>query len=273
LGIFRNHTIIKDGALNLKQIEVLVPNKDYGNDFISTIEIEGKEYGRLIFDLTKYPIVNRTYINKCTTIDDIFSLTVANAQLEAKQKLVGYYLSKFPEELKATGARKDYTLEQIKVLENHGLDKNLNYKGVELKTKSAAESDSYQSRTMVFYLAGFSSVPKVDELMNRLNEGKKLTASLSCMNDEYNDLLIEARTNHFELTNDSLEYKLWLEGQQKTIKETLIANRNVLNVLKIAKLLSGDWFPELVLDDKGNYTYTKNGYTMIGKADWTTEYF
>ena len=73
--IYRNHSIIKDGCLNIKQIEVLIADEDYS--YIDSFDIFSKEFGfeeingkmfyRRILDLSLIPIINRSYINKATS--------------------------------------------------------------------------------------------------------------------------------------------------------------------------------------------------------------
>lgn len=284
--IYRNHTIIKDGNLNIKKFEALLSDKDYTlchtNGVVdydigySNFQNEkGETIHRCIINLEGLPIINRTYINNTKSIDDIFNDVVKIAQLEARQKIIGYYLDKVDEKavLKKIDKLADYNVEQIAFLEEHGLNRNLEYQGVGKTQKSKDECDSYQSRTMEFYLAGFSTWPKVDELLSRLNEGKKLTASLEVMRQQYENLqyTLDSKKVLLEKVNAALRDALIEENE--TNKKELNRLRNELAIMKIAKLLTGDWFEELKVDDKGNYFYEKDGYKMIAKTSYTTEYF
>lgn len=43
--------------------------------------------------------------------------------------------------------------------------------------------------------------------------------------------------------------------------------------MKVAKILTGDWFEELVPDGKGNYNYVNEGNTLVVKTDKVKVYF
>jgi hypothetical protein len=231
-------------------------------------------YARVVIDLSVFPIINRMYINKATDIANIFEDVRLTTELEARQKIVGYLIDGIlTDTLKKTGALKEYTVAQIRVLEKHGLDKNLNYGGVEITKAKAEDSDSYQSRTMEFYLAGFSSWPKISEMLERINNGKKLTASMQTLHKQYLMVQNEADAKAVDLNKESVKTRNFLFAERDEIKKELILIRSNFAILKLAKLLSGDWFDKLTVDDKGDYFYEKNGIKMIAKTSYTTEYF
>lgn len=289
-GMFRNHTIIKDGALNMEMLEVLIP-KGASEHFPAVclspaIEIvafdkngdtpEGVVFERRTLALGLLPIINRSYINRATTIDEIFETTKTINILEATQKLIGYHLETVKSMIpagKKVGIYKEYTMAQIAVLEQHGIDKSGNYAGVSKSKPLAAECDSYQTRTMEFYIAGCSSWPAVKELYTRLSEKKKLTTTLQIMFDANFALYESVQLHGADL--DTIDRKLCdaLLKLQEECKRELLKKRALLTTLKMAKLLTGDWFPELISDGKGNWTYEKGGITMVAKAAYTTVYF
>ena len=283
--IYRNHTLIKDGNLNLKSIEVLLSDEDYTyleplsifdfDHIMEVVAIEDKVYYRRILKLDYLPIINRSYINKAKSIDNIFDDTLRIAQLEARQKVVGYYLDKVEEKavLKKVDKLAGYNVEQIAFLEEHGLSKELVYQGIGKSQKSKDECDSYRSRTMVFYIAGCTSWPKISDLMERRENGKKMTASMLIMNEQLNDLdnQLSSKNILLEKVNAALRDALLLERTE--IKTDLNKLRNEIAVLKIAKCLSGDTFSGMSVDDKGEQYVEKNGTKMVCKFSWVTEYF
>lgn len=285
--IYKNHTIIKDGNLNIKQIEVLIHHEDYEtletNDCIEmnqdgvweTVTIEDELYYRRILNFEGFPIINGMYINKSKSIEDIFNDTVKIAKLEAKQKIINYYLDLVNEKsvLKKVDKLAGYTTEQIQFLEEHGLSKELVYQGLGKIQKSAEECDSYQSRTMKFELSGCSSWPKIDELLSARDNNKKMKISLLIMNEQYDILSTELNSKNILLEKVNAALRDELLEKLKEVKKEINCIRNDLAVLKIAKLLTGDWFTDLNIDDKGNYYFEKGDYKMIAKAAYTTEYF
>jgi hypothetical protein len=279
--IFRNHTIIKDGCLNLKEIELLLTEKDYtlieANGIIKqevgTEVIDGQEFYRCVVKLEGLPVVNRTYIKQCT-LDNIFDYSLSIAHLEAKQKIVGYYLDLVEDKsvLKKTGKLQDFTVEQIQVLEEHYLSKELVYSPTK-SVASAEECDYYESRTMEFVLAGCTSWPKVSELFERRENGKKMTTALTIMNEEFEKIERGASSKKILLENVNAKLRDYFLDLQKSVKNDLIQKRAFLGNLKIAKLLTGDWFDGLSVDDKGKYYFEKDGLKMNVTASKTKEYY
>jgi hypothetical protein len=50
-------------------------------------------------------------------------------------------------------------------------------------------------------------------------------------------------------------------------------HRADVSILKMAKILTGDFFTNLKANDKGEYQYAKDGLTMIAKIARVKEYF
>lgn len=270
--IFNTHTIVKDGNLNIKQIEVdmVAANnivKKYGSDVVKKLSTN-----RFVIDLTKLPIINHSYVNKAKNMDNLFANVVELNKLEAKQKFLKFYIDKVMDEgvsvLKKENAFKDYTMEQIEVLEKHGLDSKLNYKGVSRVTPKVAECDFYEAREIEFTLKGISSLPSVNEFMKKKVENKISTPSMKLMNEAYTWL----ESLKIDLTKNTAKVKEQLEKNLKTVKLQISSLRNELNALKLAKILTGDWFQDLKTDDKGNFFYDKGDTTMLVKANRSKVY-
>lgn len=276
-GMFRNRTIIKDGTLNIKKIEVLISdvlmeeiNVCNPNIISEIIDATNDEF-RVILDLEALPIINRTYIDMSTKVDNIFDVTLAISKLEARDKLIGYYLTKAGDV--ADKPINVYSPDQIQVLKEHGIDTSLNYKGVEVIKPKVEDSDSYETRTLEFYLSGCSSWPKVDELLDRLATGKKLTTALDIMKTENEFINNVATMNGFKLDTINMNGKNILSLLKEDTKKELTKVRALINALKMAKILTGDFFTDLKVNDKGEYQYAKEGLTMIAKVARTREYF
>jgi hypothetical protein len=275
--IFRTHTIIKDGNLNMQIIEAVLDQKTYdkfvaletdnGINFLTSKGQEEKGQ-RVEIDLAQFPTVNRTYVNDSGSIDNIVDTVENTTNLEIKQKALNYYIK----EIKSQNV--DSTLagnfaglneDQMEVLKAHGLDKNFTYGGVDNGKQEPV--DFYESRVLEFYLKGFSSIPSVSDVQKKFADGKKLTGPSQVMNDYLIDLAQRMTAAGLNLGDTTLEAKAFLESEFESVKSTLFKERVKMNSMKIAKVLTGDWFTGLEVDDKGNQTYTKNGKTLIVKAD------
>ena len=81
-----------------------------------------------------------------------------------------------------------------------------------------------------------------------------------------------ARANEAILLAKSADVKDMTEAE-KTTKKELMEIRNELNILKIAKTLSGDFYDNVKVDDKGKYYFESDGKRMNIKFCYKTEYF
>lgn len=291
--IWRNFTVIKDGNVNIPQMEVLLTAEDFMNEkinpvigkFIEHVDIDGQTFSRCVLDLTLVPVINRMYINEATTIKDIFRNIVRMTALEAMQKIVNDKLAQFPETMrKGSGEFALLTEEQIAVLLEHGVQKDGSYSGVEKSRPSADECDSYQARTMEFTLSGFGSWPKLADVLERKAKidaeaakggGKsKFTPAMAALYEamEKVQTFLDMRGLLREGTESTIVMNE-LQALQKSIKAELKSIRSDLSTLKIAKLLSGEWFEDLSTDPKGGYFYEEGDTKMVAKAAYVTEYF
>ena len=264
--IFRVHTIVKDGNLNMKKIEVSVSsNSNVVKKYRFLLTEVGED--RYVADLTMLPIINHSYVKKSTNVDNIFDKVVALTKLEAKQKVVKYYIDKVMEDgqsiLKKEDEFKKYNINQIEILEKHGLDKKLNYCGVDRQTPSVENCDFYEAREIEFVLKGASSYPKVEDVLKKRKENKITTFILGVMNEAQDWI----ETLKLDLDKPNVELRDKLNIELRYIKTDINSIRSELNILKLAKILTGDWFKELKTDDSGNFFYEKSGITMVVKAN------
>ena len=278
--IFRNYTIIKDGTLNIKEIEVLLLDDTFAKiDGISHIINKlgvVDNYTRCILRLDTLPIINRMYIKQSEDISNIFDYVLKISNLEARQKVIKFYLDKAITDSpigKKSENFKDFTNDQIQLLTEYGLDKNFTYSGINKVTSSISESDSYTTRTMSFYISGCTTWPKIDDVIKNVESKKKLTISAEIIEQHRQEVLRR-------VTDSKLDINKSTSGLRKLLDDILLENKNELsnardnlNALKMAKIVTGDWFPGLVPNDKGEYEYTKDGITMKTKILRTVEYF
>lgn len=283
--IYRTHTFVKDGFLNVESAEFKLDAvtqrklRDMGLS-LQAAGFDPKKPStriareRFVINFRGLPIVNRTYVNQSADIDKVFKDTVTVSELEALQKVVNHYRDRFDERqnLPREARGTDFTPDQIEVLKEHGLDKGLSYHGVDNKVAKAEDSDYYEVRTMTFYLKGVSSIPKIQDVLNKSAKGTSLTVSQQIVADQVKVLQKEAKAFGIDLDGDGDKTGEWLDQQLKAIRSELAFHRTNLNTLKLAKILTGDWFEGLKTDDKGNFLYESKGMTMIARADRTRQY-
>lgn len=278
------HTFVKDGNVNVKQAAFLLPERLF-NEFITrgvtmtSIDSEGKhsatpdtpvkdgtKYVRAILDFKKLPIINRTYIDKAASVDDLYSTTIKISKAEAAQKVVKFLLDEVKDTsatMLKTGAFEGLKADQIRVLTEHGMREDGSYGGVDKQVASVHDSDSYEARFIEFALKGASSLPSISE-MHEMIAGKSSTTNRPKATNLPGSYMIEAWTKinaditarGMSMTKPTVALRDYLKSQLKSIKTQLNADRNALNVLKLAKTLTGDGFKGLEVNAKGELEYT-----------------
>lgn len=278
--IFRNHTFIKDGEYNMDAIEVLLTPaaviKFEGKSNIIDSDdvkiIDGITYVKTIITFNNLPIINRNYINNSNSIDDLFEVVHSIITTEAKNKVLGYFIDQVKDELPISktksGSFKKLTVDQIRVLEEHGIDKSFNYRGIDNVQASKDDCDSYQSREVSFSLKGCSAIPKVDEVLTKAAAGKKINYLGTVMYDYYTSL-----SNIVDFNIKTPTLLKFLVTEKNFFNKYLAENRNKLAANRLAKVLTNDWYAGMIQDTDGNYTYEKEDQVMIIKTKYVTKYF
>jgi len=279
--IYRNQTLIKDGNLNMDQITVVVDKETTNKLYLfdsqvnglieSVIECIEDSYKMFVLNLNVLPIINRTYLGENGNVKNVLSKTIKMVELEAKQKVVNGYIKELKAahpELEKEKEFATYTDEQIEVLRQHGLDKSLMYAGVNNVIADKDEEDFYMTRQLEFNLKGYVSLPSLKDVEAKLKDNKKLNGPGQIMAAYINNL----KANMVSIITDE-ERKSYYEKELKSIKRQLLNERIEINSMKIAKILTGDWFDNLVVDDKGNYNYIEGDNTLVVKTAKVKKYF
>jgi hypothetical protein len=290
--VYRTHTIIKDGALHTKKVVALMPVRTYDEllakktkltktkidkTTLERVEAEhGEKYVCAVIDFKGLPMINRAYLNDSMNVDSVFGLCNAMLAAESYQKVLKFYIDKVYEAssvAKKEKAFKSYTVDQIKVLENHGIDSSGAYKGVGNVTPKNADCDSYEAKSIEFVFKGVSSLPSVKDLEEKLASKAKLTFGLQLLADARQKMLAAVGAKKLDIAVLNVPLKRALEEELRNVRSELLTKRTQVNAIKMAKVLTGDWFEGLGNDGKGNYTYEKDGRVLLLKTEMVTEYF
>jgi hypothetical protein len=273
--IYRNQTIIKDGNLNVPKFFAYIGIGTHA--IISQLIKDGKAPEGLMrnigtaqglmveFDLTTIPVINRQYSKKSDGIDTVKEVVEKIENLKAQQKVYKFYLGKQTVVNPAEKAfqTNDFTTDQIDVLKQHGLNSKLDYQGIDNKTAEKNEDDFYLSRALEMKLKGWSSLPKVDDVITKVRNNAKLNDPGKAMADAIETV----QGNAWNIP--APESKRELERVLGEVKSELFDLNVELNTLKMAKVLTGGWWNGLEVDSKGNYTYGN----LIIKSDRVKKFF
>lgn len=286
-NIFRTHTIIKDGLVNVKQanfyvseamfnklIDKRIPYALVGED----LRIEGDDqYYSVVIDLGKLPVVNRNYMDIDMSAGNILNDVAKLIVLKTQRKVLNYILNKTYEDgtaiLKKVDFFAGYTADQIRVLEEHGLSSKGSYNGVANVQASKDECDSYMTRTMAFQLKGSSSIPKVDVALTKQAAKKKMNFCESVMVSFYDHIYTLAAKEKLDIDKPSVPVRNFIEGLIDASKLEVNHVTKKLNIYKFATILNNDWIPDLQGQD-GVFSYTDDDIgTLIVKVNRSIVYF
>lgn len=277
--IFRTHTIIKDGQLNMSKILVVVDREtlDKINDKFSDPDLiesctqysdSDVEMYSLVLNLETIPMINAQYSN--LDIIDVRDYVVNIERYKSRLKVLNYLISNYDKKVNIAStdsSHHTYTDAQLELMKDYGIKDGV-YSGISNSINSAEDSDYYYSRTMSFSLKGFSKLSPVEKVLEDITYDK--VKSGDNFMAEYIDYI-----DGKNLPESSDTYKFYLEEHDKYSKR-LEKYRRTLCINKIARVLTGSFLVGFVRDPKKDdrYTYTDaSGYTVIMRTSLDKTYF
>jgi len=277
---YNTHTFIKDGNKNISQSEFILSEKMIALLRSNGMKVQelgeakiglgnGGIFERVLVDFSKIPVINRMYIDNSDSLDDLHSKVVEMTELEAAIKVVNAELKSLYEQkptMMKIGDFAKLNVSQIEVLNQHGISDKGVYGGIDNKKALATDSDEYKVRLIKFSLKGFSTLPSAKDFDAMVSGTKKVNPP--------GQMMLQYLNNLQDRTRDLKDAKLrdYLESEKETLKGNLEALRTNLNLVKMAKVLTNDFFHGLTPDDKQNYVYESNGQTMVLRTDYVSKY-
>lgn len=220
--IIRNYTIIKDGILNVTEIPMVINNGQLRGKFkrmgmLSEIDKSRNVY---MINISNLPIINRSRTKSVTSAE------LAQMELNLlNQRFIFKYL-KYISPKSTTMISKvvnDPYLESLGITE----------KGYSPKTEQIRTDDFYYATSLDTKIEKFSTIPKIEVVLNKVKSGKSMTVS-----EEYMSKVIE-------LVNEKLSY----EGiSAKSMMDELEIRKSKsikeISELKFSLILSRGWFSD-----------------------------
>jgi hypothetical protein len=252
--MYRMQTIIKDGTLNIPQINVKISDSDLcflSDEAKKMFNSYNKEKDYYVIDLTKLPITNRKYSDM--TIEEVLNSTKALVMWKSKLKAIKTLIEK-DDSIKYyenSNTCIEFTPEQIEVLKEHGLNNKLEYIGVANKTVKNEDGDFYEARQIEFAIKGCSSIPKITDSIKKKENGKKLNIMDEIINTTIEDLKDESQT--------------YIMTELGLAKSAISCLSTKLFASKVSKVLTGGWWEGLIETPK-HEEFTEDGVTLIVKT-------
>lgn len=262
--IFREQTIIKNGDIDINIFKALVSKETL--EYLQKIRLEelykpleGEKcnypnYTLVEFNISKLPVINRSCAEEDHSLDYILDLVYQQRLAECRQKVLRYYISKVP--IGEVDSNKAYSKEQLDLLYTYGLEPNGVYTGVDNKLLDDS-GEQYEYRYFQFALKGFSSLPKVEEVIEKIKAGTMKSKGPGAVMATFIKELNEKR-----LLSNRVELMKLLEKEKVIIRK----NTRILAIIKLIQGLTGGWWQGLQLDKKKKYFYEGKRATLVIKV-------
>ena len=227
--IWRNYTLIKDGMLNVTKLPVSISDDIYKELKAKApaslfYKRDGKDID--ILDLSVLPIMNRVIAKSYTSATDLFRLAIDELYYQSDIKVLKYFRDRLSPEKELLTGFEDLSAEQIEYLMNLGVTRN----GYSPPTDKLESTDYYMAKSIGISIKGCSSLPKIDDVLKKVESGKNLTVTDKLIHESYDD---------FEgLVLDQI--KNALQETQQYMKGV----RNEIQKAKFAVILGKAWFKE-----------------------------
>jgi len=231
--IWRNYAIVKDGMLHTPALPVSLSMESWqrllGAGCIDPCNYHGPDHVYLL-RLNRLPVVNRAIGSGLTSAAVLCDLVAEELLLMARLKVLRWRLALLGE---PTDLPSVLTQDQINFLAYMGIGKN----GFSPVTTKLEPTDYYYVRSFAVQVKGFSSLPPVDKVQDKIEAGKKLTPA-----ENYIALGLSQLDTLVEGTSKA--QREWLELQTARFNRVLRQVRNQIQRTKFAVILGKRWFTE-----------------------------
>lgn len=178
-SIFRDYTIIKDGIVNVSVLPLILTKESYNaiakHHGVSITVQKELDNGMIqcMVDISELPVINKKKIKSCRKSEMTkLALNLTDSKFCLK------YLNSLVDKKETVAALTDgYTPEQADYLASLGITS----KGYNPSTESVKDGDFYLAPTINSDFKGFSSVPKISEVMDAVSANKSLKPSFKYM--------------------------------------------------------------------------------------------
>lgn len=226
--VWRNYTIIRDGALNVTHLPVFSDNKKY------------------LLELDKYPTVNKAMMESLPNATELSVMAWEELHLSAAIKVVKEFIATIKGD-KEEKLAEFLTPEQDEFLKRHSITKS----GFSPQGISEKATDYYMATQFSINIKGFSSLPKLSVVAKKKADGKLFTRS---------EEIVAFQMSEYD--QDSLG-ELVDELPQLLAKQRDV--RYNIQKAKFAVVLGHKWFPEFTSRENCVITIDEQEFEFVIK--------
>lgn len=267
--MWRNYTVICDGIVNIPLLPVRISEKLLKKISSKMNILYDNSKNIHVLDLTSLPIVNKKMVQSISA----FKLAALEFELYENQSMAKYVKQLVKENSSEkwcpmTYLEKGYSKEFIDYIISIGITEQ---NGFSPKVVAQESGDSYMGVYLETKLQKLSSVPKVDDVIKKINESKNLTLSESVMKstiDQFNGIC--EKSYYGGISEDSKKHL------RAAVSETYFTDTNnkrkqlLMEIAKIkfSLILSRQWFKEFETMDENEIEYTYFGEPLKVKFEY-----
>jgi hypothetical protein len=262
---YKAYTLIKDGIVNVTKLPV-----SYSVELINLLKANGVKYNiynakdafdnTIVIDLTSLPIINKAMV-KSISAKGLAIQEWELQKLQADKKVYDYFRkSLFPKESKSFVELLGQ--EQADWLKTIGIT---DYNGFAPLTDAEESIDFYISVNLETKIKGFSSLPKVEDVIAKLKDNKPLKPTELIMSDAIKKYQAQLESDIYLSLNE--------EQRKGVLKTYLITKSDILNKkrrkalqeiaqIKFSLILSKKWFTEFKSFDENKLSLKLDGQDL-----------
>ena len=253
--IYRNYTIIKDGIINVPVLplvlnqETLDKIKAHAGVVITVQKELDDGMTQCLVDISALPVINKKSVKGCKKAD----MTKIALHLTDCKFCLKYLRTLVPKDAPAP-LSDGYTPAQADYLATLGITS----KGYNPPKEPVKDGDFYMAPTINTAFKGFSSEPKIADVIDKVKNGKKLTPSFEYMAGVIKRIDDFIAKNSTAETHDAVVNQMIadMEADKKSFARQLAQ-------MKFAMLVSRKWFEGTTnFDDNVDTIHSQYGLDM-----------
>lgn len=206
---WRNYTLVKDGILNVRKLPVSMSKESFEQLKKGGLIQKNWKWVKdeiYVLDLKRIPIMNRVIAYSYDSATDVANWALEENRLLAEMKAMKYLMNlAAPDLIKATPFTAKYTDSQMEYLKSIGVRTDGSYSP---PTETEESIDYYLAKTFEIKVSGWSTIDKIDSILEKYKSGKKLNAPSQAVMNRYTSLndLVRVSPNSIQLIQDEMDF-------------------------------------------------------------------
>lgn len=248
--VWRNYTFIKDGRSNIKTFYIDSSEATYkifknvGIVVDDTFNVN-KRYG---VNISKLPVINKVISDVNLSAEDMGRKAFRELELCGILKALKNYK-------KVLNNPFNIQSDQTVVLEGNGIGKDGSFSP---PSEIVESTDKYYVKSFEIKVKGYSSLPSVKAVLDKISASKNRTAS---------EMLVETgiqmyNSNKQHLLNESME-TAWLDAKIGECNKELKELRTSIQKTKFAIILGKKWFKEFSSLNESTITIDNKNFNFV----------